>query len=226
MNKFLDAEVSRCRRGIYSARERTTAGSRPRAVQNTPSDPIAFYCGTHVPDQQPDRPMCCRVVAGRDRWAVEPGAPRGGAVCNGDKSGGIACVGRSSTACWSAIEMYWSRSPSRWFNGPTQHDRVVAAARGILSRGQPAGRADLVGASSKSERLDIRFMPRVGRDAGSSGRPRDAPAMSSSRPNPNNSADSQGDSYLRRPIALRTPGCVGVGGRARGGGGMPSVVRQ
>ncbi len=87
-----------------------------------------------------------------DAIELKPGGAHG---CNGDKSGALPAVKfvdrvlerRRDVLEEIASEMQW----------PTQHDRVVAAARGIY-RGQPAGVPTWSG-YRQSERLDISYPP-------------------------------------------------------------------
>ena len=77
------------------------------------------------------------------------------ARCNGDKSGAlpaVAIVDRVLERERDVLEEI--ASALQW---PTQHERVVAAARGIY-RGQPAGVPTWSG-YQRSERLDISFPP-------------------------------------------------------------------
>ncbi|MGA7055588.1 MAG: HNH endonuclease, partial [Mycobacterium sp.] len=76
--------------------------------------------------------------------------------CNGDKSGALPAVdiiGRVLQRERDVLEEI--ASALQW---PTQHDRVVAAARGIY-RGQPSGVPTWSG-YKQTERLDISFLPR------------------------------------------------------------------
>ena len=77
------------------------------------------------------------------------------ARCNGDKSGAlpaVAIVDRVLDRERRALERI--AAEIAW---PTQHDRVVAAARDIY-RGQPTGMPTWSG-YKRSERLDISFPP-------------------------------------------------------------------
>ena len=78
------------------------------------------------------------------------------ARCNGDKSGALPTtriVGRVLARERDVLEEI--ASALQW---PTQHERVVAAARGFY-RGQPAGLPTWSG-YKQSERLDVSFRPR------------------------------------------------------------------
>ncbi len=151
MNKFLDAEVPDVAGHLFG-RERT-----PLAVVREPFKhafgPHCFYCGTYVPDNNPIDHVLPWSLVGIDGLSNLVLAC---ARCNGDKSGALpalAIVDRVLERDRDVLEQI--ASEVQW---PTQHDRVVAAARGIY-RGQPAGVPTWSG-FKQSERLDIRFMPR------------------------------------------------------------------
>ena len=75
--------------------------------------------------------------------------------CNGDKSGALPAVRIVDRVLERERDVLEEiASELQW---PTQHDRVVAAARGIY-RGQPAGVPTWSG-YKQSERLDISFPP-------------------------------------------------------------------
>ena len=150
MNKFLDAEVPDVAGHLFG-RERT-----PLAVVREPFKhafgPHCFYCGTHLPDNNPIDHVLPWSLVGIDGLANLVLAC---ARCNGDKSGALPAV----TIVDRVLERERNvlediASALQW---PTQHDRVVAAARGIY-RGQPAGVPTWSG-YKQSERLDISFPP-------------------------------------------------------------------
>jgi hypothetical protein len=150
MNKFLDAEVPDVAGHLFG-RERT-ALAVVRAPFKDAFGPHCFYCGTHLPDNNPIDHVLPWSLVGIDGLAnLVLACPR----CNGDKSGALPAV--------TIVDRVLDRerdvleeiaSALQW---PTQHDRVVAAARGIY-RGQPAGVPTWSG-YKQSERLDISFPP-------------------------------------------------------------------
>jgi hypothetical protein len=78
------------------------------------------------------------------------------ARCNGDKSGALPAAGIVDRVLRREREVLEEiASALQW---PTQHERVVAAARGIY-RGQPASVPTWSG-YKQTERLDISFLPR------------------------------------------------------------------
>ena len=131
MNKFLDADVPDVAGHLFG-RERTALA----AVRDPFKEAFGahcFYCGTHLrPDNPVDHVLPWSVV-GIDGLA---NLVLSCARCNGDKRNSLPAVDivdrvldRDRRALEQiAAELEW----------PTQHDRVVAAARGLY-RGQPSG---------------------------------------------------------------------------------------
>jgi HNH endonuclease len=150
MNKFLDAEVPDVAGHLFG-RERTALAA-VRGPFKEAFGPHCFYCGTHLPDNNPIDHVLPWSLVGIDGLSNLVLAC---ARCNGDKSSALPAVtivdrvlGRERDVLEQiASELLW----------PTQHDRVVAAARGVY-RGQPAGVPTWSG-YKRSERLDIRFLP-------------------------------------------------------------------
>jgi hypothetical protein len=148
MNKFLDAEVPDVAGHLFG-RERTDL-----AVVREPFKeaygPHCFYCGMHLPVNNPVDHVLPWSVVGIDGLANLVLAC---ARCNGDKSGAllaVAIVDRVLERDREVLEQI--ASAIQW---PTQHERVVAAALGIY-RVQPAGVPTWSG-YKQTERLDISF---------------------------------------------------------------------
>ena len=115
--------------------------------------PHCFYCGTHLPANNPIDHVLPWSLVGIDGLSNLVLAC---ARCNGDKSGALPTtriVGRVLARERDVLEEI--ASALQW---PTQHERVVAATRGIY-RGQPAGLPTWSG-YKQSERLDVSFRPR------------------------------------------------------------------
>jgi hypothetical protein len=150
MNKFLHAEVPDVAGHLFG-RERTDLA----AIRDPFKDafgPHCFYCGTHLAVNNPIDHVLPWSLVGIDGLANLVLAC---ACCNGDKSGAlpaVAIVDRVLDRDRKVLEQI--ASEIQW---PIQHDRVVAAARGIY-RSQPAG-VPTWSAYKQAERLDISFLP-------------------------------------------------------------------
>ena len=151
MNKFLDAEVPDVAGHLFG-RERTALAAVREPFQEA-FGPHCFYCGNHLPTNNPIDHVLPWSLVGIDGLSNLVLAC---ARCNGDKSGALPAV--------KLVDQVLQRdrrvleqiaSDLQW---PTQHDRVVAAARGIY-RGQPPGVPTWSGFKA-IERLDISFPPR------------------------------------------------------------------
>jgi HNH endonuclease len=115
--------------------------------------PHCFYCGTHLPANNPIDHVLPWSLVGIDGLSNLVLAC---ARCNGDKSGALPAVGIVERVLRRERDVLEEiASALEW---PTQHERVVAAARGIY-RGQPAGVPTWSG-YKHTERLDISFLPR------------------------------------------------------------------
>jgi HNH endonuclease len=150
MNKFLDAEVPDVAGHLFG-RERTALAAVPEPFKEA-FGPHCFYCRTHLPVNNPIDHVLPWSLVGIDGLANLVLAC---ARCNSDKGGALPAV--------AIVDLVLERdrdilehiaSEIQW---PTQHDRVVAAARGIY-RGQPAGVPTWSG-YKQTERLDIGFLP-------------------------------------------------------------------
>jgi hypothetical protein len=150
MNKFLETEVPDFAGHLFG-RERTDLAAVREPFREA-YGPHCFYCGTHLPLNNPVDHVLPWSLVGIDGLANLVLAC---ARCNGDKSGALPAV--------SIVDRVLDRdravlehiaSEIQW---PTQHDRVVAAALGIY-RVQPAGAPTWSG-YKQSERLDISFPP-------------------------------------------------------------------
>lgn len=151
MNKFLDAEVpdvaghlfGRSRAALVAVREPFKEAFGPHC----------FYCGTHLPINNPIDHVLPWSLVGIDGLA---NLVLSCARCNGDKSGALPAVSIVDRVLdgerGSALEEI--ASTLQW---PSQRERVVAAARGIY-RGQPAG-VPTWSSYKRIERLDIGFPP-------------------------------------------------------------------
>ena len=150
MNKFLKAEVPDVAGHLFG-RERTALAAVREPFKEV-FGPHCFYCGTHLPTNNPIDHVLPWTLVGIDGLSNLVLAC---ARCNGDKSGALPAV----TIVDRVLERERSElediaSELQW---PTQHDRVLAAARGIY-RGQPTGVPTWSG-YKQSERLDISFPP-------------------------------------------------------------------
>ena len=150
MNKFLYDKVPDVAGHLFG-RERTALGA-VRAPFRQAYGPHCFYCGTHLPANNPVDHVLPWSLVGIDGLSNLVLAC---ARCNGDKSGALPAV--------SIVERVLERDREvleqiateiQW---PTQHDRVVAAALGIY-RVQPDGVPTWSG-YKQTERLDISFPP-------------------------------------------------------------------
>jgi hypothetical protein len=150
MNKFLGAEVPDIAGHLFG-RERAKLATVRQPFKEA-FGPHCFYCRAHLPANNPIDHVLPWSLVGIDGLSNLVLAC---ARCNGDKSGALPAVmivdrvleRERSVLEEIAAELQW----------PTQHDRVVAAARGIY-RGQPAG-VPTWSAYKQSKRLDISFPP-------------------------------------------------------------------
>ena len=150
MNKFLDAEVPDVAGHLFG-RERTDLAAVREPFKEA-FGPHCFYCGTHLPVNNPVDHVLPWSLVGIDGLANLVLAC---ARCNGDKSGALPAVSIIDRVLERDQEVLEQiASEIQW---PTQHDRVVAAARGIY-RGQPAG-VPTWGGYRRTVRLDIGFPP-------------------------------------------------------------------
>ena len=114
--------------------------------------PHCFYCGTHLPANNPIDHVLPWSLVGIDGLANLVLAC---ARCNGDKSGAlpaVSIVDRVLMRDGDVLEQI--ASEIQW---PTQHERVVNAARGIY-RGQPKGVPTWSG-YHETVRLDMSYPP-------------------------------------------------------------------
>jgi hypothetical protein len=148
MNHSLDAEVPDVAGHLFG-RERSDLAAVREPFKDA-FGPHCFYCGTHLPVNNPVDHVLPWSLVGIDGLANLVLAC---ARCNGDKSGALPSVSIVDRVLERdrevleeiAFEIQW----------PTQHDRVVAAALGIY-RVQPAGLPTWSG-YKQTERLDISF---------------------------------------------------------------------
>jgi 5-methylcytosine-specific restriction endonuclease McrA len=148
MNKFLHAEVPDIAGHLFG-RERTNLAAVREPFKEA-YGPHCFYCGTHLPVNNPVDHVLPWSLVGIDGLANLVLAC---ARCNGDKSGALPALSVIDRVLGRDREVLEQiASEIQW---PTQHDRVVAAARGIY-RAQPADVPTWSG-YKQSERLDIGF---------------------------------------------------------------------
>jgi hypothetical protein len=150
MNKFLHAEVPDVAGHLFGRERIDLAAIREPFKQAY--GPHCFYCGMHLPVNNPVDHVLPWSLVGIDGLANLVLAC---ARCNGDKSNALPAV--------SIVERVLDRdrevleqiaSEIQW---PTQHDRVVAAAHGIY-RAQPPDVPTWSG-YKHTERLDVSFLP-------------------------------------------------------------------
>ena len=150
MNKFLTAEVPDIAGHLFG-RDRIALAA-VRGPLKEVFGPHCFYCGTHLPADNPVDHVLPWSLVGIDGLAnLVLACTR----CNGDKRGALPAVGivdRVLDRDRAALEQI--ADETRW---PTEHNRVVAAARGIY-RGQPPGVPTWSGYKT-STRLDIAVPP-------------------------------------------------------------------
>ena len=151
MNKFLDSEVPDIAGHLFG-RERTALAAVREPFKEA-FGPHCFYCAAHLPANNPVDHVLPWSLVGIDGLANLVLAC---ARCNGDKSGALPAVTIVDRVL--ERERHVLEEIASALHWPTQHDRVVAAARGIY-RGQPAGVPTWSG-YKRSERLDISFAPR------------------------------------------------------------------
>src|SRR5271163_3488489 len=151
MNKFLDAEVPDVAGHLFG-RERAGLATVRQPFKDA-FGPHCFYCGIRLPANNPIDHVLPWSLVGIDGLSNLVLAC---ARCNGDKSGALPAVGIVDRVLRRERDVLEEiASALQW---PTQHERVVAAARGTY-RGQPAGVPTWSG-YKRTERLDISFLPR------------------------------------------------------------------
>lgn len=150
MNRFLDDKVPDVAGHLFG-RERA-ALAIVREPFKYAFGPHCFYCGTHLPTNNPIDHVLPWSLVGIDGLA---NLVLSCARCNGDKSGALPAVpivDRVLERDRNVLEQI--ATDIQW---PTQHDRVVAAARGIYL-GQPPGVPTWSGYRQTAS-LDISFPP-------------------------------------------------------------------
>nr|WP_234794127.1 HNH endonuclease [Mycolicibacterium flavescens] len=161
MNKFLDAEVPDVAGHLFW-RERAALAS----VREPFKDAFGahyFYCGTHLPANNPIDHVLPWSLVGIDGLSNLVLAC---ARCNGNKSGALlalSIVERVLQRNRKALEQI--ASTLQW---PTQHERVVAAARGVYRASPQVCRR---GRATKSVSDSISAFPRRGFDQQKRGPP-------------------------------------------------------
>lgn len=150
MNKFLKADVPDVAGHLFG-RDRIALTPVRKAFKDF-YGPHCFYCGTHLPPDNPVDHVLPWSLVGIDGLANLVLAC---ASCNGDKSHALPAVkivDRVLERDRKALEEI--AEEIQW---PTQRDRVIAAARGIF-RGQPEGVPTWAGLK-KTVRFDVAFVP-------------------------------------------------------------------
>ena len=150
MNKFLNADVPDIAGHLFG-RDRTVL----KAVRGPFKDafgPHCFYCNSHLPADNPIDHVLPWSLVGIDGLANLVLAC---AKCNGDKRHALPAVGLVDRALMRDRTLLEEVAAGiRW---PTQHDRVVAAARGIY-KSQPEGIPTWSG-YKRSVKLDLAYIP-------------------------------------------------------------------
>ncbi len=150
MNKFLTADVPDIAGHLFG-RDRTAL----EAVRGPLKDAFGahcFYCNTHLQSGDPIDHVLPWSLVGIDGLANLVLACR---RCNGDKSNALPAIGIVDRVLDRDLEVLEQIADEiRW---PTEHKRVVAAARGIY-RGQPPDVPTWAGYKT-STRLDIALPP-------------------------------------------------------------------
>lgn len=150
MNKFLDAEVPDVAGHLFG-RDRIALTPVRKAFKEF-YGPHCFYCGTHLPADNPVDHVLPWSLVGIDGLANLVLAC---ASCNGDKSHALPAVQIIDRVLERDREVLEEIAEDiQW---PTQRDRVVAAARGIF-RGQPDGVPTWAGLK-RTIRFDVAFTP-------------------------------------------------------------------
>lgn len=148
MNKFLNERVPDIAGHLFG-RERISLAP-VRAAFKEAFTPHCFYCRTHLASESPVDHVLPWSTVGIDGLANLVLACE---KCNGDKGGALPAL--------SIVDRVLGRDRgvleeiARDIRWPTQHERVVAAARGIY-RGQPEGVPTWAGYRT-SVRLDVAF---------------------------------------------------------------------
>ncbi|MFZ0832551.1 MAG: HNH endonuclease [Mycobacterium sp.] len=150
MNKFLDAQVPDVAGHLFG-RERTALAAVREPFKDA-FGPHCFYCGTHLPANNPVDHVLPWSLVGIDGLSnLVLSCVR----CNGDKRGALPAVPIVDHVLERDRNLLEQIATDiQW---PTQHDRVVAAARGLY-RGQPPGVPTWSG-YRQTVRLDISFPP-------------------------------------------------------------------
>lgn len=150
MNRFLDAEIPDVAGHLFG-RERATLYSVREPFKDA-FGAHCFYCGANLPANNPIDHVLPWSLVGIDGLSnLVLACSR----CNGDKSEALPAVSIVERVLQRDREVLEQIASSlQW---PTQHYRVVAAARGIY-RGQPAGVPTWSG-YKRTIRLDLSFPP-------------------------------------------------------------------
>jgi hypothetical protein len=150
MNNFLDADVPDVAGHLFG-RDRTALGPAREALREA-FGPHCFYCRTHLASGNPVDHVLPWSLVGIDGLANLVLAC---AKCNGDKGSALPAVGIFDRVLERDRDVL--EEIAREIQWPTQHDRVVSAARGIF-RGQPDGVPTWAG-YRMTARFDVAFVP-------------------------------------------------------------------
>ncbi|MBS1690636.1 MAG: HNH endonuclease [Actinobacteria bacterium] len=150
LNRFLDAVVPDVAGHLFGRQRSVLA-----AVRQPFKDAFGahcFYCGAHLGSDNPVDHVLPWSLVGIDGLAnLVLACMR----CNGDKGAALPAIPVVNRVLQRDVAVLEQLAAElQW---PTQHERVVAAARGIY-RGQPGGMPTWSG-YRRSERLDIGFPP-------------------------------------------------------------------
>lgn len=149
MNRFLDADVPDVAGHLFG-RERIALAVVREPFKDV-YGPHCFYCGTHLPTDNPVDHVLPWSLVGIDGLAnLVLACVR----CNSDKRSALPAVAIIDRVLGRDREVL--EQIAHAIDWPTQHDRVVAAVRGIY-RGQPRGVPTWSG-YKQTERLDISFL--------------------------------------------------------------------
>ncbi len=151
MNKFVDAEVPDVAGHLFG-RERTALTAIRQPFKDA-FGPHCFYCGSHLPENNPIDHVLPWSLVGIDGLTNLVLACK---RCNGDKSGALPAVSIIDRVLQTDRVLVLENIAAK-LEWPTERDRVAAAARGIY-RGQPTGVPTWNG-YKQSVRLDLGFPP-------------------------------------------------------------------
>ena len=151
MNKFLDAEVPDVAGHLFG-RERTALAAVREPFKEA-FGPHCFYCGTHLPANNPIDHVLPWSLVGIDGLSNLVLAC---ARCNGDKSGALPAVTIVDRVLRRERDSCWSRSPPSCSGRPSMTGWWPRPAVSIAGNQRVCRR----GLGTDEQRLDISFPPR------------------------------------------------------------------